>query len=427
MNRVLLATLLFLPVATHAETINCETVREDKVKVQLEIVNNESASISFFDPTYGRVARQGFQRHLLRETQGSRVFYVTDTKPHERLLSFPNGTAGYQAKGILLKEKLEMACTIEGELADEIEKPKPIACSNRDYSKVLFEGIAYGRTRDVQEALSCGADANLKEKNGCTALLYATDMHCGTFLPQKILGDSNGRWIQGAQTPGIKNPISPALSETLELLVSKGADVNVRDPKNGENTLIKLVRNSGDSDLIAAFLENGPEFNSQDLEGNSALMWATTLSTINSDAFGVMQELVGNSADRSLKNTSGLTAFDIAQGIGLDEKNRGIGHDYDKRILRLLKPATKIVKIVGRDGECSPLEIMINRGESVEFILEATEEMYLMTAPGLGINLMAMEGEPVRQVITATKSGHYDFTCGFHGAEKQSNGMIMVH
>jgi len=427
MKYLLIPAFLFSTALAHAETISCEATRDDNVKVKLEIENYESATIAHIHPVFGHVTRQGFHRDFLRESENKSVYYVTEQKPHKRVLLFPNGTSGHHVTGILLKHDLEMACTVTGELAEEVEKSAPISCGKKDYKKVLFEGIGHGRIRDVEEALSCGANTNLKNDNGCTAFLFATDLRCGEYLPQKILGDANGRWTRGAQTPGVENPTSPALPEILELMSNKGALLDARDPKNGETPLIKLVRNSGDSNLIAAFLRNEPEIDAQDLEGNTALMWATTLSTISHEAFSAIQELAAANASRILKNKNKLAAYDIAKGLGLDEKNRGIGREYDKRILRLLKPASKTVTIVGKDGECSPLEIMFSKGESIEFRLEATDKMYLMTAPGLSINLMAMGGEAARQVVTATQSGNYDFTCGFHGAENQSKGMIMIH
>lgn len=427
MKYLLIPIIVLASNVANAETINCEATRDDDVKVKLEITNYESSTISYIHPIYGRVTRQGFTRDLLRESEGNGIFYVTEQKPHRRVLSFPRGTSGHHVTGILLAQGLEMTCSVNGELAEEIKKPEPISCGKKDYKKVLFEGIEFGRVRDVEEALSCGVNANLKNENGCTAFLYATDLRCGEYLPQKILGDANGRWTQGAQNPGIQNPVSPALNEVLDLMANKGAILDARDPKNAETPLIKLVRNSSNSDLIAAFLKNEPEIDAQDLEGNTALMWATTLSTINYEAFAAIQELTTSNASRVLKNKSNLTAYDVAKGLGLDEKNRGVGREYDKRILRLLKPATKTITIVGKDGVCSPLDIMFNKGESVEFRLEAQDKMYLMTAPGLAINLMAMGGEAARQVITANQSGHFDFTCGIHGAEKQSKGMIMVH
>lgn len=427
MKRLLIAAAIGL-FSTNAwsETISCEGVREDKVKVQIEIVNYERSTIAYVHPVYGVTARQGFVRDLLRETDGEGVYYVTESKPHRRVLFFPRGTEGSSLQAKYLAQDLEMNCSVYGDLAEEIEKPAPITCSKRDYEKVLFEGIESGRVRDVEEALSCGVSPNKKNGRGCTAFLFATDLYCGENLPQKILGDEQGRWTKGAQVPGNQNPISPVLGDVLDLMVNRGALLDARDPKNGETPLHKLIRNHGDSDLIARFLENEPDVDAQDLEGNTALMWATTLSTINFEAYAAIQELAAANASRTLKNKSNLTAYDIAKGLGLSEKNRGYDHEYDQRILRLLKPASRSVTIVGRDGECSPLSIEIAHGESVEFRLEASEKMYLMTAPGLSINLMAMRGEIARQVITGTQSAIFEFGCGIHGAEKQSKGTITV-
>ena len=82
--------------------------------------------------------------------------------------------------------------------------------------------------------------------------------------------------------------------------------------------------------------------------------------------------------------------------------------------------------ITGEAGACSPLQIELKEGDSVEFHLVAKEKMYLMKAPALSLELMAMVGDNARQVITLSKHGQFTFTCGIHGASQQSKGTISV-
>ena len=427
MKVVFIIASLVLSASAYAESISCEGLRPDNIKIQVEIENFENASIAYVDPIYGLVSRQGFEKNLLRERAGSSVYYVSEDSPHGRFFHFPNGTQGNSVKGVLLSQSLEMNCSIDGDLAPEIEKPAPIVCSQKDYKKSLFDGIKFGNVRDVEEALSCGANANDKNEKGCTAFLYATDLRCGDFLPQKILGDKDGFWTVGAQRPGLKNPVSPALTKVIDLMVNSGALLDARDPKNGETPLIKLVRNRGNSEIIASFLENEPNVDAQDLEGNTALMWAVTLSKISSEALSAIQELNMANSNRIIKNTSSLTAYQIAKNLGLDEKSRdSFNHEFDRRILLELQTAKQTVVITGEAGACSPLQIELKEGDSVEFHLVAKEKMYLMKAPALSLELMAMVGDNARQVITLSKHGQFTFTCGIHGASQQSKGTISV-
>lgn len=426
MKTLLLLTALAMPIAALAETITCEATRQDNIKVELNIEVYERGTITYLDPSLGRIGTQGVEKNLLRDPDGTALHFVTEEKPHKRVLSFESGVFQGQGKALYTPLKLEMNCQLSGEPADVLKKPDPITCTDKKYIEVLFKGIETGNVRDVEEALTCGAGPNDKNEKGCTAFLYATDLRCGDYLPQKILGDKDGRWIYGAQTPGVTNPTSPALAEILDLMISRGALLNARDPKNNETPLIKLVRNSGDSGVIASFIQNEPDMDAQDLEGNTALMWATTLSTISAEAFSAIMELSLGNADRTVKNKDTHTAYAIAKGLGLDEKSRNFDRQYDKRILRELKPASRTVVVRGQNGACTPLQIELREGEAVEFRLESKDKMYLMKAPRLSLEIMAMGGESARLVLTASQRGIFDFTCGIHGAANQSKGTINI-
>jgi len=426
MKILFLFTAFILPTTALTETITCETIRQDGIKVELNIEVYERAIITYIDPVFGRIGTQGIEKNLLRDADGNALHFVTESKPHTRIFSFLKGISQSQGRALYLPLKLEMDCVVSGEPADALIKPAPITCGDKKYKEVLFKGIEVGNIRDVEEALTCGAGPNDKNEKSCTAFLYATDLRCGEYLPQKILGDKNGLWTSGAQTPGVQNPISPALKEVLDLMISRGALLNARDPKNNETPLIKLVRNSGDSDIIASFIQNEPNMDAQDLEGNTALMWATTLSTISAEAFGTIQELSLGNADRTMKNKDAHTAYSLAKGLGLDERNRGFDRLYDKRILRELKPASRTVVVRGENGTCSPLQIELQESEAVEFRLESKDKMYLMKAPRLSLEIMAMGGESARLVLTASQRGTFDFACGIHGAANQSKGTINI-
>jgi len=426
MKLIYLLTALTAPTSVFAETISCEAIRQDNIKVELNIEVYERGTITYIDPALGRIGTQGVEKNLLRDKDGVALHFVTEETPNKRVLSFLGGLSQEINKAIYIPLNLEMNCTVSGEPADELIKPDPIVCSKKNYKELLFKEIEAGHSRGVEEALTCGASPNEKNDMGCTALLFATDLRCGKYLPQKILGNRDGLWTQGAQTPGVPNPMSPALNEIMEMMVSRGALINARDPKNGETPLIKLVRNEADSDLIAAFVANEPDMDSRDFEGNTALMWATTLSTISSQALSVIEELGLGNADRSIRNNDGLTAYAVAKGLGLNERSRDFDRQYDKRILRELMPASKTVTVTGQNGACTPLSIDLKEGDAVEFRLDAKDKMYLMKAARLSLELMAMSGEAARQVLTASQRGTFEFTCGIHGANNPSRGTITV-
>ncbi|OQW53834.1 MAG: hypothetical protein A4S09_06350 [Proteobacteria bacterium SG_bin7] len=77
------------------------------------------------------------------------------------------------------------------------------------------------------------------------------------------------------------------------------------------------------------------------------------------------------------------------------------------------------------DGTCKPDVIHLTKGKKVELVLKAANEMFVLKAPDLEVDLMSMPGQPSRKSITPTKTGTFPFTCGKHGGS-QMNGQIMV-
>lgn len=413
-----------------AETIFCQGQRADGVKIELSVTSNESGSFTYIDPVYGRIGTQNFEKRLLRDVQENHTIYVRNEDPAVQLFQVANAadTEGKRNGKLLTKEKdLAIVCEISGQAVPEVQKPAPIVCEPKKYEALMFASIYKNDLRGLQEAVTCGANVNDKNKAGCTALLAVSDLQCGRYRAQKILGDSNGKWLSGAQLPGNKNGTFQFLREAIDLLTSKGALLDAKDPKNGETTLIKLVRNSEDNqESLVSFIQNEPDMDVTDNEGNTALMWATTLSTLNFEGLATIEELTAGNANRNVVNKSGNTAYQTAKAQGLDEENDSYEREYDKRILNELKPATKSFTIDGTAGACAPLQFEANVGEAVEFILNAKDRMYLLKGSGIPLNVMAMSGDKARQVLTLTRKGQFVLTCGIHGADQQSTGTLIV-
>jgi ankyrin repeat protein len=151
--------------------------------------------------------------------------------------------------------------------------------------------------------------------------------------------------------------------------------------------------------------------NVQDIDGDTALMIAAA-----SGNDILVKTVLDGKPDLSLKNKKGETAYMIADKAG---------YSY---LLPLLEVKVNAQTVQGKDdGTCSPTMVHIFKGKAVEIVLKASkDEMFLLTAPDLGLELMAMPGESVSQTITPDKKGTFPFTCGVHGAEKQTKGSFMV-
>jgi hypothetical protein len=257
----------------------------------------------------------------------------------------------------------------------------------------LFNAVMDQSKTEVQQLLACGANPEAKDQWGCTPLLKLTDENCGQ---------------QGSHA----SRSSLFLDELIATLIDHGAQYNIVDPKSGETPLIKLVANQEIS-AIGTLLDYGPDVDVQDHLGNTALIkGATTGDKL------LVQTLLDGKPNLKVKNKAGKTAYQIAKENGFSN------------LLEMLQPPSHSQIVEGSDaGGCTPSMIHIYKDQAVEVVLQATaNNMFLMNSPGLGINLMAMDGESVKITVTPTKTGMIPFTCGIHGApdNQQTHGNFMV-
>ena len=96
----------------------------------------------------------------------------------------------------------------------------------------------------------------------------------------------------------------------LELLLSNGADPNIREEKNW-TALHFAVQNY---DLVSSklLLENGADVNAQDAYGNNVISRAVLNSRGRGDVIRLLRKY---GADINSKNMSGISALDLAQSI----------------------------------------------------------------------------------------------------------------
>jgi hypothetical protein len=246
----------------------------------------------------------------------------------------------------------------------------------------------------IEWQLSCGANVNYKDKNGCTPLLYAFDSSCG---------------VKNASSHGPGGGVFAKTNAISDLLVQNGAFIDLVDPINKETALIKAAK-FGVSDVYDNFIASEANFDAQDIFGNTALMYAV----LNGDTF-IVKDILNGNPDRRLKNKKGETAFDLAK------------HWQKDTVLDLVRVPDITVAIQGHDdGTCSPLIIDVKKGQVVEVVLNATEKMFKFESDDLGIDMMADRNSSTRQIFSAENEGLYKFTCGFHGASSTSQGVIVV-
>jgi hypothetical protein len=107
-------------------------------------------------------------------------------------------------------------------------------------NRVFLDAAFSGDTQAVEALLAEGADVNVKDGIGFTALF-------------------------GAARSGH--------TETVKLLLAKGADPNVKLPTSGTTALMYAALN-GHNDIVVALLDKGADVNEKNKRGITSLMYA---------------------------------------------------------------------------------------------------------------------------------------------------------
>jgi len=108
----------------------------------------------------------------------------------------------------------------------------------KDIDKELLNACKDGDLEKVKQLLEEGADVNVKDEKGRTALMFAS-------------------WY------GHK--------KVVKQLLEKGADVNAREYKDGETALMWAAA-KGDKKVVKLLLESGADVNAKNKGGWTALM-----------------------------------------------------------------------------------------------------------------------------------------------------------
>ncbi len=335
-----------------------------------------------------------YQDHLYRKTFELKI--ASETVSGSNLLAeltLDRGTA-FQSNFP------DLECSITGE-----PFPPLVACPDEP-NAAFINAAKYGSVEHLEALLECGADVNFRDSSGCTALLYVSDLACGYWSqPEGHPADP-----RSAEAPRLSSRSALILNDLVQTLVEYGAALETKDPTNDETTLLKLTK-YGQISALDLLMEAKPNMNAQDRAGNTSVMNAAFRRN---DL--LLRTLLHGKPDLRLKNKLGQTAYDIAELKGYEE------------LFELLKPVEASAILEGRgDGSCTPTMVHLEKDKPVEIILKASSTaMFLLEAPDLGLELMAMSGGTAHKTITPARSGTFPFTCGVHGSSTPTRGSFMV-
>jgi serine/threonine-protein phosphatase 6 regulatory ankyrin repeat subunit B len=194
-----------------------------------------------------------------------------------------------------------------------------------DEDTALILASENGKSEVVEMLLENSVDIDMQNNDGCTALIYACEnMHI----------------------------------EVVDMLLAYGANINIKD-RLGCTALMHMVllydfkrhynKNIHFEKIIARLIEGGIGLNIGDKLGNTPLMIACKKGI-----FWMVEYLITNNADISIKNKDGKTALMIASMNGHEAivkllKNKyhvteGGRKDKTKRVLKIKKRTQKLKK-----------------------------------------------------------------------------------
>ena len=153
-----------------------------------------------------------------------------------------------------------------------------------------------------------GADINLKDENGTTALIMATTN--GNLEIIKYLSDERGLEIN-AQDDNEKTALMyAAMSGNLEivkyLVEERRVDMNVKDSQ-GHNAFMYAIM-EGHLEVVKYLIENGTNINDRNRYNSTALM----LASLNGK-FEVAKYLIEKKANIYIRAESGRNALDLGK------------------------------------------------------------------------------------------------------------------
>ena len=166
----------------------------------------------------------------------------------------------------------------------------------------LISAAARGDLEVVNLLLQRGADPNVTDNIGDTALLHALEARYDQ-VEQVLLNhpklDPHARGLNGVTT--LSKYVWRERKDAVQKLLDRGADVNAQD-NHGDGPLHGAAQ-TGNVEILDLLLAKGANPNLMNKEGGTPLMWAVVF-----DREDAARRLLERGADASLKDADGHTA-----------------------------------------------------------------------------------------------------------------------
>ena len=227
-----------------------------------------------------------------------------------------------------------------------------------------------GDANAVMKALNTGSSANTKDKEGRSALMYASAYGNVETVNALIRAGADVTHYGGAS---IIHAAAHGNSDIIEVLIQNGADVNTKN--NSGTTALMLSSREGYVASVTVLLKAGAEVNARNNNGWTALMYASengytevVKALLNAQADVNIQNERNNSGEASLGGRTAVMLAaknghtEIAEALidaGADDKfdNKGktalihAAESGNSETVSLLVHAGSYVKQIDADGK----------------------------------------------------------------------------
>ncbi|MDH3671668.1 MAG: ankyrin repeat domain-containing protein [Gammaproteobacteria bacterium] len=181
-----------------------------------------------------------------------------------------------------------------------------------DLDDRLIEAVKFGKTAEVQELLSLGADADVMDPYKRSVLLLAARRGYVSIVKLLVGRYANVNAENHLQKTALMGAALNGYLEIVEILLRENADVNAKNWL-GE-TAIGWATINGHPKIVALLLRYGAEYDSADGHGWTPLMYAAKKSHTD-----IVKLLLENGADPNVPGDKGWSPLMIAAERGNTE------------------------------------------------------------------------------------------------------------
>jgi ankyrin repeat protein len=157
-------------------------------------------------------------------------------------------------------------------LADQMRAARSSVTEKGQPEDLLLQWSTLGVLSLVKDCLDQGVNINSPDKNGLTALMFASDAGYGRIVALLLQKGANVNAKSGAGITALELAAAGGRPAAARLLIEKGADVNAGDA-TGMTPLMAAAR-AGRLNIVKMLLEKGADMRVQDGKKNTALDYA---------------------------------------------------------------------------------------------------------------------------------------------------------